>query len=45
MDANTVETVLADVTKMQNSSMISMDRLIKADEKTSVSNMIHVSYI
>ena len=45
VDANMVETVLADVTKMQNSSMISMDRLIKVDEKTSVSNIIHVSYI
>ena len=31
--------------KRQNSSKISMDRLIKVDEKTSVSNIIHVSYI
>ena len=29
----------------QNSSEISMDRLIKLDEKTLVSNIIHVSYI
>ena len=31
--------------KRQNSSKISMDRLIKVDEKTSVSNIIHISYI
>ena len=31
--------------KRQNSSKISMDRLIKRYEKTSVSNIIHVSYI
>ena len=31
--------------KCQNSSKISMDRLIKRDKKMSVSNIIHVSYI
>ena len=31
--------------KHQNSSEISVDRLIKVDEKMSVSNIIHVSYI
>ena len=31
--------------KRQNSSKISMDRLIKVYEKTTVSNIIHVSYI
>ena len=31
--------------KRPNSSKISMDRLIKVDEKPSVSNLIHVSYI
>ena len=31
--------------KHQNSSKVSMDRLIKVDKKTSVSNIIHVSYI
>ena len=31
--------------KRHNSSKISMDHLIKVDEKTSVSNIIHASYI
>ena len=31
--------------KGQNSSKISMDQLIKVDEKTSMSNIIHVSYL
>ena len=31
--------------KFQNSRKILMDWLIKGDEKTSVSNIIHVSYI
>ena len=39
------KTVLTALKKHQNSSKISMDRLIKVDEKTSVSNIIHVSYL
>ena len=31
--------------KHQNSNKISMDRLIKVDEKMLVSNIIHVSYV
>ena len=31
--------------KILNSSKLSMDRLIKVDEKMSVCNIIHVSYI
>ena len=38
------KTVLAALTKTrQNSSKILMDRLTKADEKMSVSNIIHVT--
>ena len=49
MDANMVENgghcFDQNGEKRQNSRKISMDRLIKVYEKTSVSNIIHVSYI